>query len=494
MDIFGIRYKFNFNHLFVILLLHFTSCTKDKADVDLSASGYPDQVAKLILNRCTNPGCHNQTSKYGAAGLSLSTWEQLFEGGNNGAAVIPFRPDLSTLCYFTNTYPDFGISLLPVMPLNQTPLTRNEFILLRDWITSGAPDRKGNIKFSNDPGRKKIYVTNQLCDVVTVFDANTLLQMRYVTVGNSSSIEFPICIKVAPDKKNWFVSFLNSTGIVQKFNAANDSYVGEVFLGTGSWTSFQITVDSKYGYFVDNSSPGKIAYVDLEQMTVLSIYTFGNNFIYPRGIALNENLNTIYVGANNGNYIYKIDITDPYAPVIGELAIDGTSTIQYQSDLDPFELSVDPKGNNCYICCRKSNEIRIINMHSDSLVNIINLVSSPAFLDFSNSSANLFVSCTDDTLSFPGGRGSVIVIDYLTNAIRKSIYSGYQPVGLAVDEYKKMVVIVNSNISTNGPAPHHVSGCGGRNGNVTFIDLQALELIPGKKTEVAVYPYGISVR
>lgn len=472
------------------------SCAKDKADLDYSNTGYPDPIANLIINKCTNSGCHNQTSKYGAAGISLSTWNQLFEGGNVGAIVIPFRPDLSTFCYFTNTYTDLGTALLPTMPLNQTPLTRSEYSILRDWIASGAPDRKGNVKFSDNPNRNKIYVTNQLCDVVTVFDANTLLQMRYVNVGNSASTEFPVCLKVAPNKKYWYVSFLSQNGIIQKYNANNDSYAGQVFLGTGSWVSFQITADSKYGYFVDNSNPGKIAYVDLEQMKVLATYTFGNNFIYPRGIALNESLNTIYVGVDNGNYIYKIDITNPLSPVIHEMPIDGTSIVQHQSSIDPFDLSVDPSGNNCYICCRKSNEIRVINMQKDSLVKIINLVSPPAFLNFSHSTNNLFVSCTDDSISFPGERGSIIVINYSSNSIVKNLYSGYQPTGLAVDEGMKVVAVINSNISASGPAPHHAhgSGCSGRNGNITFIDLNTLELIPGKKSEVGVYPYGISVR
>jgi hypothetical protein len=38
--------------------------------------------------------------------------------------------------------------------------------------------------WSDNPNRKKYYVLNQGCDVVTVFDAETQLPMRYITVGN----------------------------------------------------------------------------------------------------------------------------------------------------------------------------------------------------------------------------------------------------------------------------------------------------------------------
>jgi DNA-binding beta-propeller fold protein YncE len=211
-------------------------------------------------------------------------------------------------------------------------------------------------------------------------------------------------------------------------------------------------------------------------------------------MALNEIYKKIYIGSINGNFVYKLDITNPLLPVITELPIDGTSIVQYQSMLDPIDLVCDPTNDRCFIACQKTNEIRVVSMQSDSLIFTIPLGSNPQSMSYSSSTKKLFVSCPDDSLTFPGNRGAIVVIDILTMTVSKKINSGWQPYGLSVDDQRQIVTVANANLSSNGPAPHHTSGCGGRNGYVTFIDLKTLELIPNKRPEVSAFPYGVSSR
>src|SRR5690606_23585203 len=105
----------------------------------------------------------------------------------------------------------------------------------------------------------------------------------------------------------------------------------------------------------------------------------------------------------------------------------------------------------------------------------------------------LFVSCMEDLSTFPGSRGSGYVIDYSDTDYRvvAKIYTGHQPHGIAVDDEHDRVYITNRNVSGDGPAPHHSSLCGGRNGYITAIDMKTLKLVPGFKTEVSVDPYGM---
>jgi len=95
--------------------------------------------------------------------------------------------------------------------------------------------------------------------------------------------------------------------------------------------------------------------------------------------------------------------------------------------------------------------------------------------------------------SDPLKKSYISVINYQTNTFIKNIYAGYQSHGIAVDEINNRVYVTNRNVNSNGPAPHHSSVCGGRNGNITAIDLNTLELVPGFKTEVSVDPYGIGI-
>ncbi|MCF8450030.1 MAG: hypothetical protein K9G49_09200 [Taibaiella sp.] len=476
----------------VVLLLLMGSCTHKSTISDIQTSGYPNEIAKIIVNKCAISGCHNDLSYQNASGLNLTTWEAMFKGGSTGAVVIPYRPDFSTMCYYTNTDEDAGIILQPTMPVNGTPLSREEYKTIKSWIEAGAPNADGQVKFADKPSRKKFYVANRLCDVATVIDAESLLQMRFIDLGNNGKGKFPYCIKVSPDKKHWYVSFFTQSDFVHKFSATDDKLVTDINLGLGMWTSFAIASDSKHAWFVDNSSVGKVVYANLQNNTILATYSFNGNFKYPKGIALDEVHNKLYVGTINGNFIYRIDITDPISPIISELPIDTTAVVSHQTDINPDELLA--AGGKCYIICVASGELRVLDMAKDSLLAVIPLGSSAAVMAFSTPTQQLFVSCPDDMTTFPGNRGAVLVMDAYTNQIIKKINTGYQPYGIAIDEERELAMVVNANISSGGPASHHKSGCGEKNGNVTFIELNSLKLVPGKKLELVAFPFSAACR
>ncbi|MCB0698876.1 MAG: hypothetical protein KDC11_03470 [Chitinophagaceae bacterium] len=459
----------------------------------LVTGDYPANISKIIQTNCAITGCHNNKSYEGAGGLNLTTWNNMFAGGNIGTCVIPYRSDFSTLCYYTNTDTNLGVTLEPTMPVNASPLSQSDYLALRNWILNGAPNSQGKIKFADDPTRSKIYVTNKLCDVVTVFDTKTLLQMRYIDVGNRPTEEFPHYIQVSPDKKNWYVSFFVPSSTIQKFDATDDIFVSDINIGDGVWTSFTITHDSKYGFFVDNQAKGRVAYVNLETGKLIATYEFGDSVRYPQGIIVNESSTKLYIGSTLGNYIYSVDISNPTEPILKTLSIDGSNVIKQNSVLDPLELVLG-ENDICFAACSKSHEIRAIDMNTDAIIASIDVGSNPAYIDYSKAKKKLFVTCPDDRASFPGNRGSVVIVNTETYIVDKRIDAGYQPYGVAVDDKSGVVAIVNANFAPGGDEPHHSSNCDGKNGNVTFIDLNTLELVPGIKSEVAVYPYTAAAR
>ena len=477
---------------FLTIILLFSSCTREKADPDYK--GYPDEIGKIITTKCAIKGCHNEISKLACGGLSLESWNKMFEGYRGGATVIPYRSDFSTLFFSCNVYTDMGITLTPTMPLNKTNLSRDEIITIRNWIDQGATDREGFVKFSDDPYRRKFYVSNLLCDEVAVFDSETLLPMRYISVGKIAQKENAEMIRVSPDGNYWYVVF-RITGIIQKFRTSDDSFVSELSLGPGAWWTFAITSDSKKAFCISYNVPGEIQYINLETMTSLSKYNNNNNLKYPYGVIINNLSSILYVAPQFGNYIYKINISDPANPVTQEKTIDGTTTPMYNSSLDPYSLCFSPDETKYYVTCANSNEVRVMQASNDSLLRIIPFPSYPRQISFSKSVPYFFVSCPDDIVSFPGQTGSVSVISQLDDlTLVKRIYTGFNPYGIAVDDTRKMVYVTNMNTSSNGSAPHHTSSCGGKNGYVTFIDLNTLSLVPDKKIEVSVNPYSISIR
>jgi len=113
----------------------------------------------------------------------------------------------------------------------------------------------------------------------------------------------------------------------------------------------------------------------------------------------------------------------------------------------------------------------------------------------SESKQYLFVVCMEDGANTtPNARGSVYIIDYNTDKVVKILYGDfYQPHDIAIDETDGLLFINSTNQNPSGPAPHHVSACGGRDGWYTIYDLNTL-LPDGKRYEAGVFPYAISAR
>ena len=481
----------NFKKIIILVLAIFLTAISCKHEPQLLTSvasdttGYPKAVRNIIMNKCATAGCHNNVSKEGAGGLSLLTWDKMFEGSRGGAVIIPYRPDQSTLMFYINTDSSRGLALNPTMPLNSTPLSNAEYSILKDWIASGAPDHNGNIKFSDNINRKKFYTANQGCDLVTVFDANTMLAMRVIDIGDNPGLpESPHMIKVAPNNQFFCISYVSGS-VFQKFSTIDHRFMGQATLGPGSWNTFSITPDSKTAYTFDLSS-NKLAIIDLETMNA---NITGTGFIQPHGTALDETGSNLYVTGQTGNFLYKLatDFSDEKV-----ITVDG----QQQSSLSSYdlhEIHFTPDYSKYFVTCQKSNEVRALNGNNDSLLATIAVGRFPQEMGMSEKYPYLFISCMEDGTTFPGKRGSIYVVNYNTYQIVAKIYAGHQSHGIGVDDENERVYISNRNVDPSGPAPHHASQCEGRNGYITAIDIKTLKLIPGFKTEVSVDPYGVGI-
>lgn len=473
----------------VSIILSLSSCLNEKGEVavPLPETGYPPEIANLITTKCAVAGCHNYISKAGAAGLSLETWSDLFEGSRGGATVIPYRPDFSTLMYYTNTDSSQGLTLLPTMPYNAPQLTAAEYDMLSNWVLNGAPDKNGFVKFSDNPSRDKVYVGNQGCDVVTVFDAQSGKAMRYVDVGVTPLIESPHMIRVSPDNQYWYVIFYNGE-IIQKFSTATNALVGSINISYGLWNTFTISSDSKKAVIVDWQAAGRVAYVDLENMALIQMW---GGFVFPHGSALSQNNDTAYITAQTGNFIYKIPVNDPGN--LEEISLNDLPPTT-SSLLNPHEILFSNDYSKYYITCQQSNEVRVMQTSNDSLLAAIPTGIFPVEMDLSDTYPYLFVSCMEDNNAGSQMKGKVYVINTTDNSIITSVFTGHQPHGIGVNDELSKVFVTNRNASVGGPAPHHASQCGGgNNGYVTIIDLNTLELVPDFKAEVSVDPYGLGI-
>lgn len=90
---------------------------------------YYRQVRPILQRNCS--GCH-QPLKAGGK-LIVTSFDALKTGGENGAAVVPGKPDESTLVEFIS-------GEKPQMPLKAEPLKKTQVELITRWVKEGAED------------------------------------------------------------------------------------------------------------------------------------------------------------------------------------------------------------------------------------------------------------------------------------------------------------------------------------------------------------------
>ena len=474
------------------LILTIISCKRDEPAIDTKSSGYPANIAKIILTKCATQGCHTPTSKNGASGLSLTSWDEMMKGGRNGAVTIPYFSSLSTLRLFTNTYPKFGTSIKPTMPINDEKLSESEMQMLIDWIDNGAPNAAGVVKFQNNPFRKKAYITNQGCDIIAVLDIESNLIMRYISVGINNTTELPHTVKVSPNGEYWCVCFA-AGNVFQIFSTKDDKLLASIPIPAGSWNTIAFSSDSKMVYTVDWNSGGQVACINLQNFTLKKLIGSGT-LEWPHGISLYGD-SVMYVTANKGNFVYRANITDVDNVDFKTVVAEKNAAINKNSSLDIHEVIFAPDQSKYFLSCQNSNEVRVMDAKSDTLISVIPTGKYPVEFSISKKHNLLFVSCMeDDTYIGEGVKGSIVAINYVNHTLVSTIKSGYQPHGLCADDAQDILYIINRNISSNGPAPHHASFCGGRNGYYQFINMNSLKLIENSNRELSTDPYSISIR
>ena len=481
-----------FLYVFILLL---TSCVDHHVE-EPDLSDYPEAVAAIINNKCATAGCHNDISYANAGGIDLSTWGRLFDGGRSGSSVIPYSTDYSFLLYFVNTDSTRGPALLPTMPIGDAPLSLSEYQALYDWIQSGAPNKNGTVRYPPRAERKKIYTCMQGCDQVAVIDAESNNIMAYVSVGNDPGlIEAPHMIRVSPDGLYWYAVFY-SGNVVQKFSTLDDRLLGTAQIGPADWNTIMITPDGTKG-FVNGTNAGTTVVLDLVNMIELTRFSID----FPHGGFITPNGRWLYLTSQLGNFINKVDLSDPfysYDAVILQPGEIKTTASRY----DAHEIILSEDGNTYFVSCQTSDEVRAFRTSNDSLLAVIPVGDFPQEFAASSDYPYVYVTCTEDPIS-SSQKGTVYIINSTTLSVQQFIPTGYQPHGIAVDDDKNLVYVAHLNLDNNGPAPHHVSECGGRNGYITCIDERTLTLyrksLPNGSTylyrqEVLRAPYFVSYK
>jgi hypothetical protein len=480
-----------------------------------SDGNYPADVAAIITRRCVD-GCHDQANYKANDGLLLDTWDHMFNGSSHGAAVIPYSPEYSSLLYFINTdstTPGHDPVAKPTMPYNENapydklPLNKEEYNTIKTWIVNGCPDKNGNIPFaSNASTRQKIYMSMQGCNLLAVIDAERKVVMRYIKIGKQND-KAPHAVHVSPNGQYVYVCFSADASYMQKINTTTDQvesdinlnqYFGQIpgYVPGYKWNAFNISKDDSNIAVSDLGNSGKLMLFNTFEMKDPNPITSGLHNLHgvTRFHGATRDEDTFYVTSQIGNAIYKIWHGGNYPVSLNSQPPIFTDSA---NGMNPHDIIMSPDESKYFVTCQGANQVVVMDAHLDVPLATMNVGKYPQEMAISKSKHYLFVTCTEDPGTTPGGKdkGSVYVFNYDDYSLVK-VLSGvfYQPHGIAVDDKEGVLYVPSRNADTSGFAPHHTSACGnGRPGFMNMFNTTTWEPV-GVQNELSPDPYSADVR
>lgn len=476
-------------------------CKREVAPPIALASGYPEPVARILVQRCA--GCHNSASTVAGSDhghgrplegrapsirLNLERWDSLFYGYRGEVApVVPFSPEWSHLLWQVNPDPTRGPVASPLMPPplpdSSNLLTPEEIDLLRTWIAQGAPNAQGQLPWSarRTTGRRKAFAAAAGSDIVAVLDLDTYQIMHYIPVGiYPTATESPHYIQVSPDGRYFYVTLIAGAAI-EKYRTDTYEKVGRVAVGPDP-AHIELSGDGRYAVVTHftTTAPVKLTLLDAERMQILDELRdpTGQVIALPHGLWLTQDLRFAYVTANAGNYLTRVQID----PALGKF-VDFVQWPLVPGDLPqpdtrwgPYQILAEPTGLYYFVSCDAANQVRVFRQRDDSLVAVIPTASAPKLMAYHN--GLVYVACLKASApALQGERlGAVAVIDAQNPRLLTHLYGlGHLPRGIGVDPEKRTLVVSFENVAGADPPHHPQPGLPSAPGKVYFVQIPSFQ-------------------
>lgn len=443
----------------------------DDVDYDgISQIVYSQHIKPIFDQKCMFSGCHNAVDR--PEGLQLTSWDELIKGSHSGAVIISGSSEHSPLVEHLRG------EFKPRMPLDRDPLPDKMIDFIARWVDEGAKNDAGQRPYEGI--KEKAYVTNQGDDLVSVISTEHNLVTRLIPVGDSPTLDVPHNIWVDKQEKFWYVSLI-AAGEVWKFDVATDTFQGKVKAGT-SPANVVASPDGTRIFVTDwdvFSDGRKVRVIDATTFTVIKEVTVG---LAPHGINFSHDGQYFYVGNYLSDSISILRASD-YEEIERVLLAPDVNPVR-SSLYQPLQVVLTPDDRFAYVSCFNSNEVRVIDTASKSVVAAIPVGRRPFLLAVTPDGQFVYVANQ--------GSNDVSVIRVADQQVLTTIAHLFfaNPHGVAFTADGRSAYITNENLDGSFPG-HHPTEEGGNPGNVQVIDTQTLQVV--KTIEVEVDPTGIVV-
>jgi len=428
---------------------------------DSEAIVYSKHVEPILRASCDGVGCHFNGERGG--GVTLDTWQRAVDGSPEfGTELVPFAPTRSHFFQHINTDTTLGPTADPRMPLGRDPLPIEQIRTIRRWIAEGARNDDGTIPLAG-ADRPRAFVTCQSEDIVAVIDLATNRIARYINVGERSTgtPESPHNAALSPDGRSLYINHI-AAGFVEKFDARTFEKLGSVRVGV---SPAQVAVAHDGSWFLASNfdistNPQRfIVRVDAATMQVTdTIFDVGTA---PHGVVITpDGTHAITTNALSDDLAW-INLSTLEVERIIPASPDNRLAVGTVSRIEPYQGVFIDNGTRFLFTCRKSNEVRVLDLATLRVVDSIAVGTSPLIPGLRPDGGELWI---------PNRLGNTVsIINPATRAVVATLPGfGQQPHTVAFTRDGRTAYVSCEN--TTGSA-HHATSSSSIPGLVYVVDV-----------------------
>ncbi len=454
---------------------------------------YSQHIQPIFTSGCAVEGCHEgmehnalNKSLHGGSELKLDSWANTMNGTDGIAQIVPYRASRSHLLHHINSDTLISPMALPSMPAG-FPFPAELRDLVIRWINNGAKNDDGSVAYTAPPTRGWAYVTNQGEDLTAVIDLDRNKISRYITTGvdntNAAPPNAPHNIAVDRQNQFYYVNLIGGSKL-QKFRVSDNVKVGELATGLNSPAQVALTKNGDTAY-VSNFENAKTNITVVNTISMTKLMDVGNSaMLKPHGISITPDFKYVLVSNSLSDNVTVIQTSDN--SIIKTIPISGnvpSLPVGYAYQYEPYQSTVTPDNNYAYVTCRKSGEVRVIDLNQLKVIDSIKAGTFPLIPAVTPNGAYVFVTNRNTN--------SVSAINTTTRKIEYTIADvGVEPHGIAVSKDGKFLYVSCENLGISEP-PHHATTGGKKPSFLKVIDISQRAVVAS--LELANFGSGLAV-
>jgi YVTN family beta-propeller protein len=350
------------------------------------------------------------------------------------------------------------------------------------WVDQGAKNDNGEVAFNTIT--RKAFCTNQAADFVAVVDLDNNFVVRYVKVGTGVNVlAAPHNVMVDAQGKYFYVTLIRE-GTVEKYDAITYGKLGTLS-GIINPGHVIIMPNCIKGYVTEYDLNGlERAVKSFDAQTMTQINTISDiTMSGSHGGRVTHDGKYLITVAELSEYVHitstQNDSLESSIPVAQNVPPNGNGTGLYRT----IAVSISPDDRYAFISCDKSNEIRVLDMQSRTITNIIQVGTFPIQSESTPDGRWLYVANRNSN--------SVSVIDVNTMTVFKTINNiGAQPHGVAITPDGHYAYVTCESVS--GTYVHHPETGSLKPGTTAVIDILNGH-VKVEDIEMGSFPAGISI-